>query len=242
VRQQHLLDVLDDLWQPGHIVVTQANRFINPTVRHARRIFHRNLREYRVRHIKRALVESADTRQSPTNFLDRTFDLLVRRTHPITHHERAIEIDHQPAKEIGQQILRSKTDGDTADTTKGQHAGNRKAQALQTDQHGSNQHRDAQQLANSVDGGAVNTVAARNLPFKNGFLHIANEAHEKPGQTTNHTNAAHRCYKLENCHIGFALHNTRREGEANDPGQQRKWLTGRANQRRIPRVVGACGT
>ncbi len=70
-----------------------------------------------IRHVQRAVVECVNSRNSPADFGDRTFDISVRRTNPVSDTEGAIEIEHNTEKMLRTSFARH-TNSDTADTAK----------------------------------------------------------------------------------------------------------------------------
>ena len=73
--------------------------------------------------VQRPLVERADPGLAPADLLDRAFDVPVRRAHPVPDVERPIEIYHEPAEEIREQVLCRKADGDASHAAEREHAG-----------------------------------------------------------------------------------------------------------------------
>lgn len=69
------------------------------------------------------MVECVNSCNSPADFGDRTFDISVRRTNPVSDTEGAIEIEHNTGEKIAQDIFARHTNSDTADTAKGQQTG-----------------------------------------------------------------------------------------------------------------------
>src|SRR5680860_1059596 len=64
-------------------------------------------------------------------------------------------MDNKAAEKVGQQVLGRKSHSNTTHATKGKHARNTKAQRLQTDQHGRNDHHGSRKLTDRVNGGVI---------------------------------------------------------------------------------------
>ena len=78
-----------------------------------------------------ACIETAYQSSPPTNILDDSLDLPIRGTDPIAHGKWTIEVDHETTKKVREQVLRSKTHRNAADTAERQDAGDAVAQRLQ---------------------------------------------------------------------------------------------------------------
>ena len=153
VASQHGSHIVKNARDHRHVVIAHADGLIDSTVAHSRRIFNGDARELRVRHVERALIEGAHTRDAPANLLDYAFDLRIRRANPIADRERPIKEDHRRTEEIGEKVARRKADDNTADTTESEDRCDAEAERL----HGDDDRRDdggsAQQLGDGMRGG-----------------------------------------------------------------------------------------
>ncbi len=75
---QHGTHIINNLLDPGGIIVAHTDMFIDAAIAHARGVFHGDIGKGCIRHVQRALIEGTNARQTPANMLNRAFNLLVR--------------------------------------------------------------------------------------------------------------------------------------------------------------------
>jgi hypothetical protein len=241
MRLQHGSDVLHDRCHLRQIVIADADHFADAAIGHARRIFHHDGGEQRVRHVDRIFVEGANARMAPADVFHRAFDRLVGRAYPFADAEGPIEVDGESAEEVGQQIFRGKAHCDTADTAQRQYACDAYPQRLQAEQQRRHHHHETAQLAQRIDCGAVDLVAAREPRGDDVLADPVDKAQQEPGEADDDADVAQRHDIFEERFVDMATQHIDRQRQADQPDRNQHGLAGAAHQCIVPHVGCACG-
>ena len=237
MRAQHAFDAREDGGQLAGVVVAQADGLVDAPVLHPRRVFDRDRGEDGVGDVERPAIEGADARLAPADLFDRAFDFAVGRADPVADRERPVEIDHQAAEEVGQQIPGGEADRDAAHAADREHAGDAHAQRLQDDQAADDQHRHTQQLGDRVHGRPV-VGLARILVFGGHALFaLVDEAHQEPRQQGDHEHHAERAGRREQRQAAGLVRNLQRDAHTDDQHPEGQRAAQRLNDRVVPVVM-----
>jgi hypothetical protein len=150
-----------------------------------------------------------------------------------------VEVEHQAAEKICQQILGREADGDAADAAEGEHAGDAIAERLQRHQHRGDDHGKPEQLGQRVQGSAVVVFTLFFLALDDVLLRMLDEAHQKPGQYGDDADIANRPDRGENRRLLGFLDDLDGEGQADDPDQRGEGFLQRGDDGIVPGI--ACG-
>ena len=231
---QHGFHGRDDGAHLVEIGITDADGFLDAPVGHAGGVFHHYGGEEGVRHINRILVEATHPCLAPADVFHRAFDGFVRRADPFAHRKRAVQINGQAAKEVGQHVLGGKTHGNAANPAKGQHAGNAESQGLQDDQSGDNDDRDPAEFGEGVDGGAVDCILNRLTRGKEGERSLADQPQQEPRERDDDKGVAGGRHKIVSGGAEVRVHDLDGERRARHPQNQRQRFADGFDQRVIP--------
>ncbi len=210
---EHCGHLADDLVHAGQVGIAQADGFEYSAIVHARRIFHDDAGEDRVRYVNRARLEVTDHGDTPADLFDRALDIAIRRANPVADHERTVQVDDQRTEEIGKNILGRKTDRDAADTAHREHPGNAETECLQDHQHGGDDDRESYQFADRLGGMLVHRVGALGVFI----LGAAHESEHEPGQADQYSDVTHRIRVGKNRAFGLRVDNIDRDIETDQP-------------------------
>ena len=235
---QHLPDFVHDGFHGMHIGIANADGLVDPAIGHPGRVLHRDGGKRRVGDIKRALVERANGGQSPSDVLYRAFYVAIRGTHPVTHFERAVQVNNEAAKEVCQQVFGSKTNGDTTHTTKGQHPGNTEPQCLQGGQRCGNNHDRSRQLADGIDRGVIHRLAHLDRRGED-ILELFDQPNKKPDHHPDKTDLKQRSVSLEDLSLGKMVSHFGSPIHPLEPHESHDRATDRVQNSIIPKVMSA---
>ena len=236
---EHGAHVAQDALEPVGVVVADADGLVDAAVAHARGVLDRDLGEGGVGHVERALVEGADRGQAPADALHHALDVAVRRADPVADGEGAVEIDHEPAEEVGEQVLGREAHGQPPDAAEGEHARDAVAERLQRDERAGDDDRGAQQLADGVRRGAVDLAPLRLGRGDEVGLGAPDEAQQEPDDDGDDGHVAHRADRLEDGRARGALHHGGGEGDADHPDQPGERGAERLDDGVVPGRAGA---
>ena len=185
VPAQHGFDVLDDHIHLRGVLVADADGFVDAPVRHPRGILQRQLVEHRIGHVQRPLVEGAHHGQPPADLFHRAFEFPIRRADPVADGKRPVEVNHQPAEEVGEQVLGGETHRDAANAAESEHRGDFHAKHGQGDEHRDDDDDEPQHAHEGVQGRRVHAGFGGRVgvePFEHPPLDAGVEPDQEPGE------------------------------------------------------------
>ena len=187
VALQHGPDVRHNLSHATDIHVAYTNGFRDTAVVHARGVFYGNGRKGSIRHVERALVKGANRSQPPADVLHHALDITIGGANPVADLEWPVQMDNEPTKEVGQQILGGKAHSDTTNTTKGQHPGYAVTKGLHGNQYRGDDNNGPGQLAHRIDRGVIHRLFHLQRRSENLFP-LFDQPKQRPDQQENKAN------------------------------------------------------